>query len=114
MDSAEHTSFKAAPARKGGRGLRIAAVVVLVLAAFGWLVMSARTNPGTTPKSAAIADASSRRAQGVIRMASPPQEAGTPEPSTGILAGLKLDRTLHTRTAAQPESAERSRAPVER
>jgi len=44
----------------------------------------------------------------------PPQGAGTPEPSTGILAGLKLDRTLHTRTAAQPERAEASRAPVKR
>jgi len=114
MDSAEHTSFEALLSRKGGRGLRIAAVVVLVLAALGWLALGARTKSGTTLKSATIADASSRSVQGVIRMPSQPQATGAPDALPTMRAGLKLERTLHTRISAQPASGEPPRTLVER
>jgi len=114
MDSAEHTSFEAAVSRRNGRGLRIAVVGALVVAAFSWLALGSRTISGTSLKSKPIAHAPSRNAQGVIRMTSAPQAAREPDASLATLAGLKLERTLRTRIPAEPGRADPARAPVER
>jgi hypothetical protein len=114
MDSAEHTAFEAAPSRRGVRGLRIAVVGALAVAAFGWLALSTRTVPGTSLKSAPIAHAPSRSVQGVIRMTSVPQAVREPDASPATLAGLKLERTLRTPIPAESERADPALAPVER